>query len=93
MHVAVLDSIPDRLGICNKEFFPETRREGEAESQSLLSLGLNFKPLRSAYGVEAYVLLIAIRSSDGDVKPGDPLDSFRKEQANDGSGFPLHPGV
>ena len=27
------------------------------------------------------VLLIAIRTSDGDVKPGRPLDAFRKEQA------------
>ena len=27
------------------------------------------------------VLLIAIRPSDGDVKPGGPLDAFREEQA------------
>ena len=27
------------------------------------------------------VLLIAIRPSDGDVKPGGPLGSFREEQA------------
>ena len=27
------------------------------------------------------VLLIAIRPSDGDVKPGGPLGAFRKEQA------------
>ena len=27
------------------------------------------------------ILLIAIRQSDGDVKPGDPLGAFREEQA------------
>ena len=53
--------------------------------------GLNPKYLRSAYDMNAYVLVIAIRPSDGDVKPGAPLGSFRKEKANVGTMFPLHP--
>ena len=60
-----------------KSFVPGTRRDGGAETQSLVSVanipGLNPKSLSSAYGVKKYVLLLAIRSSDGDVKPGGPL--------------------
>ena len=33
------------------------------------------------YVEKAIVLLIAIRPSDGDVKPGGPLGAFREEQA------------
>jgi hypothetical protein len=36
---------------------------------------LNPKSL-SAYDVKAYVLLIAIRPLDGDVKTGDPFGAF-----------------
>ena len=45
--------------------------------------GLNSKPFRSMYIEKAYSrqLLIAIRPSDGDVKPGGPLGAFREEQA------------
>ena len=37
------------------------------------------------------ILLIAIRSSDGDVKPGGPLGAFREEQAMSRTGFHLLP--
>ena len=37
---------------------------------------LNPNSLRSAHVVKAYVLLIAIRSSDGDIKPGGTLGVF-----------------
>ena len=40
---------------------------------------LNPKFLRTAYDVKAYVLLIAIRPSDEDVKTGGPLSAFRYE--------------
>ena len=45
--------------------------------------GLNFKPFRSIYAkkTQAIILLIAIRPSDGDIKPGGPLGAFREEQA------------
>ena len=45
--------------------------------------GLNSKPFRSMYVEKAYtiVLLIAIRPSDGDVKPGGLLGAIREEQA------------
>ena len=36
-------------------------------------------------------MLIAIRLSDGDVKPGGPLGAFREEQAMSGTGFHLLP--
>ena len=39
--------------------------------------GLNPKSLCSAYDVTAYVLLKAIRPSEGDVKSGDLLGVFR----------------
>ena len=58
---------------------PWTRRDGGVEPQSLFSvpniLWLNPKSLRRAYDVKVYVLLIAIRPLDGDIKPG----AFRKE--------------
>jgi hypothetical protein len=51
-------------------------RDGGAEPKSLVSVsnkpGLNLKSLLSAYNV----LLIAIRLSDGDVKPGGLLGGF-----------------
>ena len=37
------------------------------------------------------VLLITIRPSNGDVKPGGPLGAFREEQAMRGTGFHLLP--
>ena len=43
--------------------------------------GLNSKPFRVCILRRHIVLLIAIRSSDGDVKPGSPLGAFREEQA------------
>ena len=46
--------------------------------------GLNSKPFRSIgpYMLRKHIiLLIAIRPSDGDVKPGGPLGAFREEQA------------
>ena len=56
--------------------------DGGIESQLLVSVpntpGLNPKSLRSAYEVKAYVLLIAIRPKDGDVKPDGPRGAFRK---------------
>jgi hypothetical protein len=56
-------------------------RVGGAETQSLVSTpntpGLNPKYFRNANDVEAYVLFMGIRPSDGDVKPDDPLDAFR----------------
>ena len=62
------DSRQDR----NFKFLPETeiRRHGRAEPQSLVSVSnisaLNPKSL--AFFVNAYLLLIATRSLDGDVK-------------------------
>ena len=57
--------------------------DGGGKSQSLVSvpniLGLNPKPFYSAYDVKAYLLLIAIRPSDGDVNPNGPLSSFFKK--------------
>ena len=83
LHATVSDTIPSRVGIYKKEYPPEVRRDGGAEPQSLISVpnisGLNPKSLHSAYDVKVYMLLIAIRLSDGDIKPGDPLGSFRKE--------------
>ena len=64
-------------------FLLGSRRDGGAESQSLISVpntpGLNPKSLRNAYDVKAYELLIAIHQTDGDVKPDEPLGAFRKE--------------
>jgi hypothetical protein len=51
-----------------------------ADGSYILNIhGLNSKPLRSAYDVKAFVLLIAISSPDGDIKPGGPLGAFQKE--------------
>ena len=63
---AVSRSIPGRVGIFNKkEFLPDTRRDGGAELQSLVSFpnmpGLNSKSLCSPYDLKLYVLLIEIR--------------------------------
>ena len=67
----------------NSTFFSINRRDSGTEPQLLVSVpnmpGLNTKSLRRAYDVKAYVLLIAIRPSDGDVKLGGPLGAFRKE--------------
>ena len=43
------------------------------------------------YVEKALVLLIAIRLSDGDVKPGGPLGAFQKEQAMNQHGVSLSP--
>ena len=40
---------------------------------------LNPKSLHSVYDVKAYLLSVAIRPSDGDVKPGGSLGAFQKE--------------
>ena len=42
--------------------------------------GLNPKSFRSAFVVKSYVLLIAIRLSDGDVKPDGPLVLFNENR-------------
>ena len=59
-----------------KLYIPGTRRDGEAEPQSLVSVpnipDLKPKYRRSAYDVEADLLLIAIRPSDRYVKRGAP---------------------
>ena len=66
----------------NEKVSSRTRRDGRTEPQSLVSApnipGLNSKSLSSVYDVKACVLLIAICPSDGIVKPGGPLDTFRK---------------
>ena len=68
LHAAVSDSIPGRARI---KKIPETRRDGRAEPQSLVSVlnipGLNPKSVRNAYDVKAYVVLIAIMA------PGFPF--------------------
>ena len=53
--------------------------------------GLNLKSPRNAYDVKAYLLFIAIRPSDGDVKPGGPVGSLRKYEINAATQFLLHP--
>ena len=56
------------------------RRDDGVETQSPVSVpnisGLNSKSLHSAHDVKAHVMLLAIRPSDGDVKPGDHLSAF-----------------
>ena len=54
--------------------------------QIYLSYFPNSLQWHMAYDVEAYVglLLIAIRPSDGKMKPGGSRGAFRKEQANAG---------
>ena len=51
--------------------------DDKAELLPLVSVpnipGLNPKSLRSANALRAYILLIVIRPSDGDVKPSGPL--------------------
>ena len=64
---AVSGLIPDREGFFNKEFLSGLG-------------GLNPKFLHSEYGMEAYVLLIAIRPSDRDVKPSGLLGAFEKSR-------------
>ena len=49
--------------------------------------GLNPKPLRSACEVKAYILLIAIRSYDGDIKPDGLLGTFEKSRLMPASSF------
>ena len=49
------------------------------------------KSLSSAYDMCAYLLLKAIRPSDEKVQLGGSLDAFRKDYANAGIQFPLHP--
>ena len=61
---AVSGSIQGRIRIFNKEFLPETRTDDGEEPQSLVPvpniLGLNPKPILSAFDVKANVLLMAI---------------------------------
>jgi len=79
---AFLCSILGRVDIFSKDLLPGTRRDGEAEPQSLVSVlnipGLNPKSHCSAYDMKAYVLLIAIRPLGVDVKPGGPFVNFVK---------------
>ena len=67
------------------------RRDGGAEPQSLVSVpslpGLNFNSLGNKYDVKAYVLLIAIRPSDGDVKPDGPFRVLEYESTIAGTGI------
>ena len=57
------------------DFFLGSTRDAGVDPQSLVSVpnipGLNSKSLRSAF-------LIAIRTSDGDVRPDGSLDDFRR---------------
>ena len=74
--------------------FSETKSGGMVEKNlSLVSvpniLSFNPKFLCSEYDVKAYVLLIAIRPSDLDVKPHGPLDAFRCKQSSIGTGVLL----
>ena len=73
-------AVPGSVGIYDKEFLPETRRDGGGETQLLFSIPniarLDPKFLLSAYDVKVYVLLKAIRPLDGDIKPGNPLGVF-----------------
>ena len=73
------ESIPSRSDlrfdpVQGRNFLPGIRREGQTNPQSLVSVpnmpGLNPRFLGSGYDVKSYVLLIAIRPSDGNVKPG-----------------------
>ena len=68
LHAAVSVSIPRWVEILIKNL-PGTRRDGGAETQSLVSLrnipGLNPKSLRNKYDVNTYVLLMLIRPSNG----------------------------
>ena len=50
---------------------------------------LNSKSLRSAYDVKAYVLLTAIRPSDGRVKPNKSWCFSKKSRLMSESGFPF----
>ena len=56
-------------------------RDSGAEPQSLVHVPKNtwVKSLRSPNDVKAYILLIAIRLLNGNVKPGGPLDAFQKK--------------
>ena len=78
-------AVSSRVWIFNKKIFlPGTKRDGRAEPQSLVSVPkiqrLNIKFLHSVYVVKAYVLLTAIRPSNGEAKPDCPLDAFRKSR-------------
>ena len=53
---------------------------GSASPGQPLATGL-LRPVYSMYVEKFIILLIAIRPSDGDVKPGGPLGAFREEQA------------
>ena len=66
----------EQVGIFNKKnVLPGTRKDGRGELHSLVFVpsmsGLNLKSLQSACDVKA-----VIRTSDGDVKSGSPIDAF-----------------
>ena len=88
LHAAVSDLI------LIKRFLLRTRRDGGTESQSLVSVpnkpGLNPKSLYRTYDLKAYVLLIAIRLSDGDNRHGSQQSPwwFSKRVANAGTTLP-----
>ena len=82
---AVSASLLGRVGIFNnlkERFLLGNRKEDGAELQSPVYIpnipGLNPKSLLSAYEVKAYVILSVIHLLDGDVRPGSPLDAFRR---------------
>ena len=76
----------------NKRFLPGTRRDGGAEPQSLVSVlnipGLDPKSFHAACDVKAYVLLMAIRPPDGDVKPDSQFVIFEKIKLMASPDFP-----
>ena len=56
------------------------------------SAGPGFDPRRGGkFSFQIYQPRIAIRPSDGEVKPGGPLVAFQEEQAMSWHGFHLHP--
>ena len=57
-----------------KHFKPARRVGSDGSMSASDSAGPGFNPRQ-------IVMLIAIRPSDGDVKPGGPLGAFRQEQA------------
>ena len=87
MYAGVSGSIPGRVEIFNKKIIPAVRRCGGVEPHSLVSVpnipGLNTK----SYDVKGYILLIATRPLDGDVKPGIPLGAFEKNKLMPEPGF------
>ena len=83
-----------RVEIFNKEFLPETRRDGGAEPQSLVSIPntseINPNYLPSGCDLKVCVVWTAIRPTEGTLRLAAPLVLFRKEQANAVTGFSIN---